>query len=504
MQITAKMFEEHLGKHLIKAEIPESFYHTYASVQLVFPGQNSFQPGQAYVVSGDLLYSMDNIDASCLVICAGEQPIALPCPVLVCRGSINEVYAAAVDAVNRYSALERELNDGLLANKEIPYFVRICARFFKNRVQIHDSAHSYIAGEEPVFEEGGSEPSGFVPCDKPLPLSFIASLKKTNELRRLYEVKNAHLYNSKLFPSRSITLNFFDEEGFLGRLIIIENITPFSCAALDTVNFIGKYFNHLMIKRASTFNAGVYTDEYYLSELLSGRFSDRAFLTSYFSGVNWNVNEQYRVLYVRLNSQDMLNQVRDYYVKALSGILCDSKVFPYQDSVVAVIPAKSIGYNDLEKNVSLFLQKSELFAGLSEVFNDLISARDFLEQAQAAVRLGIESGRKQYLFNYHDYALEDFISGSLSEPYRKTFMHPAVQAIMEYDSNNGTSYFDTLEVYLNNERNQATTARELHIHLNTLKYRLSRLQKIMGINLDSPSERLRLMLSLRLKELIKK
>lgn len=56
---------------------------------------------------------------------------------------------------------------------------------------------------------------------------------------------------------------------------------------------------------------------------------------------------------------------------------------------------------------------------------------------------------------------------------------------------------DTLRSYLDNFGDVATTARQLHVHPNTVRYRVRRIEQLLGTSLDDPDARLLLALSLR-------
>jgi DNA-binding PucR family transcriptional regulator len=71
-------------------------------------------------------------------------------------------------------------------------------------------------------------------------------------------------------------------------------------------------------------------------------------------------------------------------------------------------------------------------------------------------------------------------------------------AIRRYDAEHGTAYASTLLAYLDANSDIAAAARELSVHPNTCRYRLSRAQEISGLRLGSPDERLLLWLQLRL------
>ena len=59
----------------------------------------------------------------------------------------------------------------------------------------------------------------------------------------------------------------------------------------------------------------------------------------------------------------------------------------------------------------------------------------------------------------------------------------------------------TLEVYLQRHGNLRQSARDLHIHLNTLHYRLRRIGEVTGMDLKDADARLDLLLALRVRAL---
>lgn len=72
---------------------------------------------------------------------------------------------------------------------------------------------------------------------------------------------------------------------------------------------------------------------------------------------------------------------------------------------------------------------------------------------------------------------------------------------MQYDAENHTDLYHTLEIYLKLERNVVQTAKSLFIHRSTLFYRLDRIQKIADVDYENEQERLYLLLSYHLAHL---
>jgi hypothetical protein len=73
--------------------------------------------------------------------------------------------------------------------------------------------------------------------------------------------------------------------------------------------------------------------------------------------------------------------------------------------------------------------------------------------------------------------------------------------LLESDRDRNTSYAPSLLAYLDAFGDTSAAAKSLHIHENTLRYRVRRLQKLFALDLDDPNTRLVIWLQLRLREL---
>ena len=70
--------------------------------------------------------------------------------------------------------------------------------------------------------------------------------------------------------------------------------------------------------------------------------------------------------------------------------------------------------------------------------------------------------------------------------------------LLEYDRHHGSELTKTLEYYLFNDCNLARTARSLHIHLSSLRYRLQRIEQVNETDLSSVDEKFNLLLALKI------
>ena len=65
------------------------------------------------------------------------------------------------------------------------------------------------------------------------------------------------------------------------------------------------------------------------------------------------------------------------------------------------------------------------------------------------------------------------------------FVHPAIKEIREYDKSNNTEYLLTLKQWLRHARDYTQTAADMHIHRNSLYYRISKIKELFIPDLEN-------------------
>ena len=146
------------------------------------------------------------------------------------------------------------------------------------------------------------------------------------------------------------------------------------------------------------------------------------------------------------------------------------------------------------------LQENDLTAGISNVFHSLqqIQAHGF--QSRKAQQMGAALQKEGHIYLYRDYSVYYMVELCLKNERLDALFVPELQKIMDYREKDGGELVETLRTYLRCGRSKSQTARELFVHLNTVKYRLAQIQEKMGIDLDNDDNALRLMLSFKMLE----
>ena len=78
---------------------------------------------------------------------------------------------------------------------------------------------------------------------------------------------------------------------------------------------------------------------------------------------------------------------------------------------------------------------------------------------------------------------------------QSNYLSPVITKIREYDKQHSTDFLITLRSFVANLCNTAETAKELHIHRNTLLYRINKIEELTGCSLRDAETFMHLMIS---------
>lgn len=189
----------------------------------------------------------------------------------------------------------------------------------------------------------------------------------------------------------------------------------------------------------------------------------------------------------------------DYMYATLSAAF-PQKVYAilYQEKIVGILRTQRQNpYSpDTLEPFSDMVFRMGYYAGLSNPFSALSALRDYLRQADYALRQISDTPQKLYLFC--DCALCCVLDMCLTEFPIESLLSQGLQMLLEHDQLKSSEYVRTLDLYLQNEMSVSRTAEALFIHRSSLLKRLDKIYRILGSTLDSPDERLYLRLCIAL------
>lgn len=156
--------------------------------------------------------------------------------------------------------------------------------------------------------------------------------------------------------------------------------------------------------------------------------------------------------------------------------------------------------NNLHNYLKDYEEKFKISLGVSNPYSGIKNIEKLYNEAYLAV-LFSNQDQDTIFFNTLDtikllYPLKD--DKEIQNYYDRT-----IKKLERYDEDHGTNLMETLETYLKYNLKKTTVANKLFIHVETLRYRLNRIEEITGYSLNNSEGLFALQMGIKLKRLIK-
>jgi purine catabolism regulator len=122
-------------------------------------------------------------------------------------------------------------------------------------------------------------------------------------------------------------------------------------------------------------------------------------------------------------------------------------------------------------------------------------------EAEEALLIGQELSGGNCTVYFGDLGIRRLLFPLRDSPELSSFYQEFLGALETYDTRHGTELIRTLEGFFAHHGNHVRAAEALHLHRNTLLYRLARIQSIAGLDLDDAEVRLAVQVCLRMRPL---
>lgn len=284
------------------------------------------------------------------------------------------------------------------------------------------------------------------------------------------------------FPTASYCQHIFINEERCATLILIADQTALTTGQIQLLELFSSFVTEWLQVNMSTDTAYHFTSLFARS--LDGTPNAGHALQRRLSLFGWTPNSP-KQLFIATAISDSF-----HFDAHLSRILSDEAngiySIPYQKRLVVLC-----NY-DLAKKES-FLQKfkelitaNSYYGASSFIFYDLEDISIAFKQTRKALQKS--SPEIGNLYSCQNIAM-NFITEIVEQHTNIPLLHPTLTDIKAYDTLHNTDYFQTLFVFLQNERNHQLTAKTLYIHRNTLFLRLQKIKELWDLNLDDANER---------------
>ncbi|UOQ92168.1 helix-turn-helix domain-containing protein [Halobacillus shinanisalinarum] len=148
------------------------------------------------------------------------------------------------------------------------------------------------------------------------------------------------------------------------------------------------------------------------------------------------------------------------------------------------------------------LQFEDVKGSFGSIYDSPEYVSDSYKQALKVLELKNQFPKAlNHVFSYQDLGFYQFINELASLRSREQYQNAFLKKLYEYDERNKSELVTTLRVYLSCNSNVHKASEQMHIHTNTLNYRLKRIKEIGSIDLKDPNQKTTLYLDLLIDEM---
>ena len=145
-----------------------------------------------------------------------------------------------------------------------------------------------------------------------------------------------------------------------------------------------------------------------------------------------------------------------------------------------------------EQKIAEVIGTYKLHAGISERFSSFTDRALYIEQAESALRAGTWTAPEKIVYSYKDHYSSIMLMAAVTSMARENLIPDELIALRRYDKKNESNYTETLFAYLYERNDLNRSAARLHIHRNTMRYRMEKICQLLHIDPDEPQTALRL------------
>ncbi|KIR02246.1 hypothetical protein P261_01061 [Lachnospiraceae bacterium TWA4] len=389
--------------------------------------------------------------------------------------------------------LQQLLND----NQGVDELCKASYEYFKNPLFIHDSSFyivSYPVHSTKMTKWEQDPITGLYM----VPLNVINDFKLDEEYIETLKTQGARMFSEYQRGYRILYVNIWNSNNqYEGRLCINEVENPIKPGQFLAAEYLVKLILIALRRRSIQTEGYSRPFESFVKNVISKKLRHRETIESNLRLKNWKINDLYACILLGIEERDRDMMTVVSTCSFIESTLEGSFTFPYEKNILILVNLSINGerLTDYMSKLSVIIREGLFMAGISNVYDDFCETPGYYRQAQIALEYGMKSGGMLWQFYFKDFPMQYITDMATWELTANELCSDRLLALKKYDENNSSNLFNTLDIYLKNERNAMKTSRELYIHRSTLLYRLEKINDILQLDLDDADTRLYLSLS---------
>lgn len=242
--------------------------------------------------------------------------------------------------------------------------------------------------------------------------------------------------------------------------------------------------------------------EDFLVDILSGKISSPDAITARAELYHLNISQQISVVAIQYNIQKSTIDRLYFFKKQLQNMFHSLCVTFYNQLILMIVPTDSL--NLLRKQLQTFLKSNNLIAGISLPFKSYTDACRHYMQSLACIEIKSRFNLTDTIIDYDDWKFIHLFIHFQECCNLIDLIPESISILQKRDATHGTNLVETLFTYVRYCQNITEAANHLHLHYNTMKYRLNQIVDLTGIDFSDMNVMFRIIIGEKIMNILDK
>lgn len=336
---------------------------------------------------------------------------------------------------------------------------------------------------------------------------FISQFNQLSEIRSLQKEVVPFFAGCMMSPIRRGIAKIFVNKKLVGYLLSIESLNPFSEGVIQILEIVAKFVSKALAFSALESGHDIYHSPWdFLINAIEDRPGSKEVLGEYLKKLGFQKKSQYYLILISLEKYTMNDQQVSHLYDIFQPLFPLSLFCYYEYNVLILIDSRKESSAVAEKLMQKedIMKKRNLKAALSDGFSNITKIERYYQQVKRTQILMNELIEKAVVCSYDEVRRYDMFLVNPDIEKWPLYIRSKERQLYEYDKKHGTEFFETLYSYIKNSRSLQAVSDELHIHKNTVTYRVGRIKELFNLNLNDAEVRVGIYLAYHTFQLMDK
>jgi hypothetical protein len=506
MELNLHIIVEDLGEYEPQSRIEEDYDIRRLRFPALFDGSET-RRSLLYITETALLTpeNMEKVTAQSSLLILGRPPRQLlkrSCNIIWIEADValTRLFSEVVEIFSTYEIWGNHMQDALISKRRLKYLGSLASPLIRRPLYLIDSHLQMVFSV--IDDEYYALPEDYLPpmLDNNDPALGVFALD------RFHSDASTH-HRPFILPTlrsyRTLVQNIFLDKHLIASLSFDEAGGCFTKRDYALITVLADFISKSL----------TYHDEWNTSiprlldgqvhELLDGRHPHAEDLDRALKALAWLPEEAYYCI-VAVPLDPLCP--RGLLAAAAKHICAEAShmVYVIHDRRMVFIVNADHSTLSQEESIELLLRKLDKLQvriGASSIFNHFWLLGSHYQLALATQRIGAQREPEKPYYRFEDYFMENLITAVRRSIPLEAIIPRGLVQLKRYDDQYGTDFVKVLRVYLKHGMRNASAARELFLHRNTLANKISQIQFITRLDFeDDPEVRLSTLIALHMME----